>query len=177
MKYMYANKLKSIGSTFTGSISSIIPLFFACCKSGACVGVCASPIASIFGISSASFTASPLFNAIVPLLIAFSAISFTVSYYNLYVLPKINACKTDCNCETPQSKRKEKISKWIFWIGLVASIFFFTYFEAQKYNANKTQQAQVPKIEIIYTNKIDSLNNIDSTKVEEPCCSGDGSCE
>ncbi len=179
MKYMYINKLKSIKSTLSGSISSIIPLFFACCKSGACVGVCASPVASFLGISSASFTASPIFNAVVPLLIALSAISFTISYYNLYVLPKFNRCNTECDCETPLNKRKEKVSKWIFWIGLIASIFFFVYFGIQNWHANtsKSEQqiikAHQSKSEPLLT---DSLNISDAT-IDKPCCSDGQTCE
>jgi hypothetical protein len=173
------NKIKSIWTTITGSISSVIPLFFACCKSGACASACVSPVASIFGISSASFTASPLFNAIVPLLLALSAISFTISYYNLYVLPKRADCNNDCNCDTPQNKRKEKVSKWIFWIGLLASIFFFTYFEIQKYKAENvpaessmTIQNNNPE-----TSANDSLNSADTTTVQKKCCSSGSKCE
>ncbi|MBK7763655.1 MAG: hypothetical protein IPI46_09820 [Bacteroidetes bacterium] len=127
--------LQSIWTSITGSISSVIPLLFACCKSGACVGVCASPITSLFGISTASFAASPWFNAIEPILIALSAVSFTVSYYSLYVLPKLAACNGACDCSPTESKNT-KISKVIFWIGLLASLFFFTYFEVQKFKVN-----------------------------------------
>ncbi len=41
---------KSIWTSITGGLTSAAPILFACCKSGACVGVCASPIASLFGI-------------------------------------------------------------------------------------------------------------------------------
>ncbi len=178
-------KLKSSWTTLSGSISSIIPLFFACCNTGACVGVCASPVASLFGISSASFSASPLFNAIVPLLLAFSSVSFTISYYNLYVLPKRAAlgkdCTNDCACDTPQDVRKVKISKWIFWIGLLASIFFFTYFEVQKYKAEKELTETSACVSESDTDTtlvaMDSLKTIDSTGVKKKCCSDNTKCE
>lgn len=132
-------KLKSIWLSITGSLSSVFPLLFACCKSGACVGVCASPVASLFGISTASIISSPTMNIIEPLLIALSAVSFTVSYYSLYVIPKFASCSSvaDCACgPTEKEKRKLSISKWVFWIGLIASIGFLSYFEYQKYKSN-----------------------------------------
>jgi len=171
------NKLKSIWTSITGSISSIIPLFFACCKSGACVGVCASPITSLFGISTASFMASPIFGAIVPLLIAISAVSFTISYYDLYVLPRYkNNCSTDCNCEDPAASQREKISKWIFWIGLFASIFFFAYFEINKYQAEKITKEKIA-LELKKAREKNIEGIVDSSEVEEPCCAGDSKCE
>lgn len=129
---------KSIWTIITGGLSSAAPILFSVCKGGACVGVCVSPIASIFGISSATIAASPLVNALEPLLIAISAISFTASYYTLYVLPKA-ACNSmnACDC-APNEKgmRKLKITKSIFWMGLILSIGFLSYFEYQKYQVN-----------------------------------------
>lgn len=171
------NKLKSIWTSITGSLTSIVPLFFACCKSGACIGVCASPVASLFGISTAGLANSPILNAIVPILIALSAVSFTISYYSLYVLPKYNNCNTDCDCDTTaKSNRKEKISKIIFWVGLVASIFFFTYFEVQKYNANNSS-AEIQKTECCSENTNDSLNSPSQADTLKPCCSEEKKCE
>ncbi len=128
---------KSIWTTITGSFTSAAPILLSCCKSGACVGVCASPIASLFGVSSATIASSPLVSALEPLLIAISAVSFTVSYYSLYVLPKFN-CNTEgaCACApTEKEKRKTKINKSVFWIGLILSIGFLSYFEYSKYQA------------------------------------------
>jgi hypothetical protein len=132
-------KIKSLWLTLTGSVSSVVPVLFACCKSGACVGVCASPVGSLFGISTASIASSPLMSALEPLLIAISAVSFTVSYYALYVLPKFATCNTgaDCICgPTDAEKRKVRLSKSIFWVGLIGSVLFLTYFEYQKYQSN-----------------------------------------
>ncbi|MEQ1733023.1 MAG: hypothetical protein ABL940_05085 [Bacteroidia bacterium] len=162
------NKLKSLWTSFIGSISSATPLLFACCKSGACVGVCASPVTSLFGISSATFANSPLFNAFIPLLIALSAVSFTVSYYSLYVLPKFSNCSTDCNCETPNNK-SEKWAKFIFWVGLSASVFFFTYFEIQKYNVNNAQKLCGTTMESV------NVLPMDTTKTE--CCTVGTTCD
>jgi hypothetical protein len=157
------NKIKSIWTTISGSISSIIPMFFTVCKSGACTAVCVSPIASVLGISSASLTASPIMQSLVPLLLVISAVSFTVSYYKLYVLPKYATsktnCETDCACETPTQSKQYKFSLYTFWIGLLTSIIFFTYFEYQNYKAN----TQKLKAEI-------------STKTEEPCCASGTTC-
>ena len=138
---------KSIWTTIAGGLTSSAPILLSCCKSGACVGVCASPIASLFGVSSATIASSPLVSALEPLLIAISAVSFTVSYYSLYVLPKLN-CNTvnSCDCEpTNKEKRKTKINKIVFWTGLMLSIGFLSYFEVTKYQAAK--QAEVAATE------------------------------
>ncbi|MCD6066404.1 MAG: hypothetical protein K0S33_1230 [Bacteroidetes bacterium] len=126
---------KSFWTSITGGVTSAAPILLSCCKSGACVGVCASPVASLFGVSSASIASSPLVSALEPLLIAASAVSFTISYYSLYVLPKLN-CNTpgSCACEpTAKEKRRVKINKAVFWIGLMLSIGFLSYFEITKY--------------------------------------------
>ena len=130
---------KTIWTSLTGGLSSSAPILLACCKSGACVGVCASPIASLFGISTAGLASSPWFGILEPVLIAVSAVSFTVSYYSLYVLPKLN-CKTGdaCACEPNASeKRKDKISKAVFWISLMVSISVLSYFEYDKYQQHQ----------------------------------------
>ncbi|MBK7818507.1 MAG: hypothetical protein IPJ60_13935 [Sphingobacteriaceae bacterium] len=124
-------------TTLTGGITSAAPILLSCCKSGACIGVCASPVASLFGISSATLASSPIVSALEPILIAISAVSFTISYYSLYVLPKFN-CNADGSCECAPSEkeiRRAKLNKFVFWFGLIASIGFLSYFEVQKYNA------------------------------------------
>lgn len=134
---------KSIWSTLTGGFTSAAPVLLSCCKSGACVGVCASPVASLFGISSASIASSPFICALEPLLIAISAVSFTISYYSIYVLPKQN-CNTDASCgcaPTEKEKRKTKINKFVFWFGLILSIGFLSYFEVSKYQAATSEAA------------------------------------
>lgn len=147
------NRAKTIWTTLSGSISSIIPMFFTVCKSGVCTAACISPIASILGISSASLIASPLTQSLFPLLLVISAVSFTVSYYKLYVLPKYtSSCATDCNCEPTKNSFQQKFSVWTFWVGLITSIFFFSYFEYQTYQSNITE-------------------------AEKTCCTGNTECE
>ncbi len=138
---MFMKNKKSIFTTLTGGLTSATSILLSCCKSGACIGVCASPISSLFGISSATMANYPIINALEPLLIAVSAVSFTISYYSIYVMPKFN-CKTDCACE-PDAKeqRKTKINKIIFWLGLVLSVGFLSYFEYAKYQ-NNTQKTE-----------------------------------
>lgn len=130
---------RTIWTSLTGGLSSSAPILLACCKSGACVGVCASPIASLFGISTAGLASSPWFGVLEPVLIAVSAVSFTVSYYSLYVLPKLNCNTGDaCACEPNASeKRKSKISKVVFWISLIMSVGVLSYFEYDKYQQNQ----------------------------------------
>lgn len=128
---------KTFWTTLTGGLTSAAPILLSCCKSGACIGVCASPVASLFGISSATLASSPIVSALEPILIAVSAVSFTISYYSLYVLPKFN-CSTDGSCEcapTEKEIRRTKLNKFVFWFGLIASLGFLSYFEVQKYNA------------------------------------------
>ncbi|MBA3681915.1 MAG: hypothetical protein H0W73_12255 [Bacteroidetes bacterium] len=136
---------KSLWASITGGLTSAAPILLSCCKSGACVGVCASPIASLFGVSSATIASSPLVMALEPLLIAISAVSFTISYYSLYVLPKLNCNTPDgCACEpTAKEKRKTKINKAVFWTGLILSIGFLSYFEITKYQAAKNAEASI----------------------------------
>lgn len=129
---------KSFWTSITGGLTSAAPVLLSCCKSGACIGVCASPVASLFGVSSAAFASSPWVMALEPVLIAVSAVSFTVSYYTLYKLPKLAACNTPASCDcAPDAKATRSISiqKWIFWLGLILSIGFLTYFEVSKYQA------------------------------------------
>jgi hypothetical protein len=139
------NKLKDLWTTIVGSMSSVLPLFFAFCKpGGACTVACASPIASLFGISSASLTATPLMKSLYPLLLIISAVSFTVSYYRLYVLPRYKksnttGCDDACACDSGKVEKQLKTSKYIFWIGLLASIIFLSYFEYQNYKLNSTK--------------------------------------
>ena len=135
---------KSFWASITGGLTSAAPILLSCCKSGACVGVCASPIASLFGVSSATLANSPLISALEPVLIAISAVSFTISYYSLYVLPKLNCnAPGGCECEpTPKEKRKVKINKAVFWIGLIVSVGFLSYFEISKYQAATAQNIE-----------------------------------
>ena len=95
--------------------------------------------------------------------------AFTISYYKLYVLPKYSSatsCETDCGCDTPQKPIHKTFPFWSFWVGLVASIVFFTYFEVQNYNSEnqkvtETEQQTVPVTE----------------KATEACCADDTKCE
>jgi hypothetical protein len=126
--------LKTIWTSLTGSFTSTAPVLLACCKSGACIGVCAAPVASLFGISSASLAASPLMNVLEPLLIAVGAVAFTMSYYSLYVIPAAACATPSCS---PSSGAAEKVknrgAKIIFWTGLILSIGFLSYFQYDKY--------------------------------------------
>jgi len=133
---------KSVATSVAGSLSSIVPILFSACKSGACIGVCVSPVASIFGISSATLAASPWLSVLEPVLIALSAVSFTVSYYSIYVLPKLNCGTGTCACAPSASElRRARLAKATFWIGLVLSIGFLSYFEYTKYQSNKAAEA------------------------------------
>ncbi len=168
------NKFKSIWTSLSGSISAIIPMFFTVCKSGVCTVACVSPIASLLGISSAGLMASPITQSLYPVLLVICAVSFTVSYYKLYVLPKFasNNCNTDCACESPKNSFQQKFAVWIFWIGLLTSLFFFSFFEYQNYKANTNVKTTIKTEQ-----KINVINPIDSSKVDAPCCSEGETCD
>lgn len=163
--------LKSTWTTITGSISSIIPLFFTVCKTGACTAACVSPMASVLGISSASLASSPLMESFIPLLLAISAVSFTVSYYKLYVLPKYaiattnSSCSTDCACDAPKKSKQHTFALWSFWVGLVASVAFFTYFEFQAY------QSKIAALNVENTEILSDEN------ADVPCCAAGKTCD
>jgi hypothetical protein len=59
---------------------------------------------------------SHLVNALKPLLNVISAVSFTISYYSLYVLLIFNSFGTgnSCECGPTDKKRKTKITKVVF---------------------------------------------------------------
>lgn len=169
------NQLKSLWTSITGSISSIVPMFFAVCKSGVCTAACVSPIASLLGISSASLIASPLTQSLFPLLLVISSVSFTVSYYKLYVLPKYtkeNSCSTDCACDPPVSSFQQKFPYWTFWLGLVASIIFFTYFEYQNYKTNTMSKNNFSNM-----TGTEACCSVDTATLDLPCCEADKKCE
>ncbi|MES2512875.1 MAG: hypothetical protein V4580_01970 [Bacteroidota bacterium] len=164
---------KSFWASITGGLTSAAPILLSCCKSGACVSVCASPIASLFGVSSATLANSPLISALEPLLIAISAVSFTISYYSLYVLPKFN-CNSpgDCGCEpTAKEKRKVKINKAVFWIGLILSIGFLSYFEVSKYQAVIAENTECSTTECVPGScSEESTPTCDSTSCDGKSC-------
>lgn len=169
-------KIKSTWTTLSGSVSSIIPMFFTVCKSGVCTVACTSLIASILGISSASLTASPLTQSLIPLLLIISTVSFTVSYYKIYVLSKYEiSCATDCNCKPIKNTFQQKFSVWTFWLGLIASIFFFSYFEYQNYKENTSTKTEINKEQKM--NLKNNLITIDTTETEKPCCTENSKCE
>jgi Trk-type K+ transport system membrane component len=115
--------------------------------------------------------------SLVPLLLVISAVSFTVSYYKIYVFPKkVASCDTDCACDTPKKSKQEKFAVWTFWIGLIASIIFFTYFEFQNYQTNSIAK-QTTEVEKCATNP-KTINTVsDTTKTKTPCCASDKKCE
>jgi hypothetical protein len=173
-KILLMSLAKSIWTSLSGSVSSIIPMFFTVCKSGVCTVACVSPIASILGISSASLIASPLTQSLFPVLLAISAVSFTVSYYKLYVLPKYAAsCAPGCECAPTKKTFQQKFALGAFWIGLLASTFFFSYFEYQNYKANTAPKAAI--VASPNTNETNTITPADTT--EAPCCAEGQTCE
>jgi hypothetical protein len=78
------------------------------------------------------------------------------------VLPKLattSSCETDCGCDTTKKPLHKTFPFWSFWVGLVASIVFFTYFEIQNYNS------EIQK------------TTASTEKVTEPCCATDEKCD
>jgi len=127
---------KSTKATLVGVGASSLSLLGVCCGSGVCVvtcGVaCATPIASILGISTAGLSA---FNSnFLPVLTAISAVAFTIAYFSLYKKKEENCCDDD-NVATVSSKRNRWI-KPVFWVGLLLTIGFYTKVIAENYVPN-----------------------------------------
>ena len=84
-------------------------------------------------------------------------------------MPKFNSndsCATDCGCDTPKKPLHKTFPFWSFWVGLVVSIVFFTYFEVQNYNS------EIQKTEIMSEEIIPASEN-----GAAPCCADDSKCE
>jgi hypothetical protein len=90
------------------------------------------------------------------------------------VLPKYAAaCAPDCACGPTTKTFQQKFAIGAFWIGLLASIFFFSYFEYQNYKANTA-----PKASIVSPSNLPTTNtSTASDTTEAPCCAEGQSCE
>jgi len=117
---------KSIKATLSGIGASVLSFAGVCCGGGACAAtcgpVCAAPVASVLGFSTAGFatwTASLL-----PLLTALSAVAFTVAYYSIYKTPNAVCCDpaSPPGAERPKSN---SLSKAGFWLGLLLTVGFY----------------------------------------------------
>jgi hypothetical protein len=121
-----------------------------------------------------------MIQSLFPLLLVLSAISFTVSYYKLYVLPRYataGSCGADCGCVTPKKSFQQKFSIYTFWIGLVASTFFFSYFEYQNYKANTENKLMASTSECCATATDSTDSTTISSDTTSSCCAGGGTCE
>jgi hypothetical protein len=108
-----------------------------------------------------------------PILIALSAVSFTVSYYSLYVLPKFNCNTGECGCgPTAKEQRRDKISKAVFWVGLILSIGFLSYFEYSKYQSANTSTECTTECAPGSCEETES-NTTSWSDTASACCSGD----
>lgn len=123
-------KIKTNIISFFAGIASLIP-FLGSCPGAACAscgGACVTTVVSIFGISLSGFVATEVFEIIQPILIALSAVLFTVAFYSIYKKPKLNHCESGtCKIHPKSSKKAEFITKAVFWISLIASIVLFAF--------------------------------------------------
>lgn len=123
-----------VGS-FLGGAASVFSVLASCCGIGclsACAPVCAAPLASLLGFSSAAFLSSPVWKNLQPVLIAISAVSFTVAYCSLYKPGTKNGdcLGTACGCTDQAQARQGKrlrLAKAVFWISLIVSVGLFAY--------------------------------------------------
>jgi hypothetical protein len=89
------------------------------------------------------------------------------------VLPKFNCNTPDgCACEpTAKEKRKIKINKAVFWIGLILSIGFLSYFEVSKYHAAIAKNTECSTTECAPGSCSDELTpTCDSTSCDGKSC-------
>ena len=126
------NSKKTLWTTFTGSISSIITFIATCCGPG-CIGVCGTgcilPVATILGISTSGIFASVWWEVLQPIFMVISAVFFTVAYYTIYRQPKLqNSCCGENDLKINQKiMKKNRLLKYFFWIALIISIDMFVY--------------------------------------------------
>lgn len=154
-------KIKTNIISFFAGIASLIP-FLGSCPGAACAscgGACATSAMSVFGVSLSGFVSIEIFDIIQPVLIAFSAILFTIAFYSIYKKPKFDHCKSEtCKIHPYRSKKSELITKMIYWISLIASIILVAYFIITKNSQNSnlksisytTNKSNLPK----YNSKI-----------------------
>ncbi len=110
---------KSTKATILGVGTSLASLLGVCGTT--CGVVCAAPIASIFGISTAGLSAFT--STFLPVLTAISAVAFTIAYFSLYKKNESTCRPEDC---TESKKQKTRWAKPMFWIGLLLTLGFYT---------------------------------------------------
>ncbi len=123
---------KTLWGSIIGGIASLFSLLAAGGASclGICGPICAAPLASLFGLSVAGSSASPVWKGLQPILIAVSAVAFTVAFFSLYRnTNKLEGCTdTSCGCKgAGDKKHRQRLAKTIFWISLAAGICFIVY--------------------------------------------------
>jgi len=129
-------RTKQILTTISGSFAALIPLLGTCpgVACAGCGGACIAPVVSILGISVTGFFATQLWDVLQPFFIALSAILLTIAYFNIYRKPKeIDHCNSQsCTLKNKDQKKNTAFVKFLFWICVVLSIIFFSYFIYKK---------------------------------------------
>lgn len=132
---------KSIKASLSGIGTSSIS-FLGICGGGACAATCGitffTPIASLFGISSAGLSAWT--SQLLPLLTAISAIAFTIAFYSLYKKKNSDCCED--STKVIHSKSSNHWGKSIFWIGLFLTIGIYAN-AMMNNNENNTKKGGV----------------------------------
>lgn len=124
-------KYKEIVVTLFGGLATFFT-FLAGCPGLACAGcgaACFTPILSIFGLSLSGLLVSGIWEVLQPLLIALSAVLYTVAYFSIYKKQSVSELcfAQTCNSQLTKSKQSGKAVKLFFWISLGISIILFSY--------------------------------------------------
>lgn len=114
-----------------GGIATLFT-FLAGCPGLACAGcgaACFTPVLSIFGLSLSGLLVSGIWEVLQPLLIALSAVLYTVAYFSIYKKQAASEhCFAQaCNSQLAKSKQSGKAVKLFFWISLGLSVILFSY--------------------------------------------------
>lgn len=119
---------KSLWVSAAGLLAALPSLLVSCCGAG-CAGTCGiaclAPVASLLGVSIAGILGSPAWKALQSILIAVSAVSFTVAYYALYKRPTPGAACSGRDCGGPVANVKTtpaQVAKFFFWVSLVIGV-------------------------------------------------------
>ena len=132
-------KKRSLKTFFTVGGGSSLSTLSAVCGAGcagacgvACLPLCAVPVTSVFGISSALLTS--WMNHLLPVLTALSAVAFTMAYFNLYKKQESDCCSTE---QTSKTKAfAPNYSKIFFWVGLILTTGLYIQAVEKNFNTN-----------------------------------------
>lgn len=184
-------KWKILWMTFIGSMSSIVTFIVSVVGigcAGTCGAACIAPIASLLGVSSLGFFASSIWKDLQPVLIAVTAVAFTINYFIIFKKPTAEQECAGCFCsekEISGKRKKLKFIKVFYWVSVIISsllIFYPIYSKLHEdINSANTRVINNPAKDSSSntgTLILEKQNSIpaDSVKTNNSCSSGTNNC-